>query len=221
MTRPSAFLLALIVAGSAVSQNPFEPEIRAYEKADLANAPRAGGVLFVGSSSILRWRTVARDFPEYNVINRGFGGSTIADSIYFENRIVTPYAPRVIVMSSGTNDIAGGKSAEVVARDFQRFVETVRTKLPQVRIIYLSITPAPSRWNFLDTVRRANAAIADYCRSHENLTCIDVFDAFIDHGKPRPELFVADRLHLNDDGYAIWIAALRPVLATMMVGRDQ
>src|SRR6476469_1983573 len=88
----------------------WEPEISAFEKKDKEAPPEKGAVLFVGSSSIRMWTSVAQDFPDYRVINRGFGGSMVADSTAFIDRIVLPYAPRMIVFYAGTNDLAGGKS---------------------------------------------------------------------------------------------------------------
>ena len=85
----------------------------------------------------------AQDYPDYKVINRGFGGSQIADSVYYADRIIIPYKPRLIVLQAGTNDINAGKSPEQVLADFKAFVEKVRAKLPDTRIAFLSINPAP------------------------------------------------------------------------------
>src|SRR4051812_8512091 len=62
-------------AGLKVDQ--FEPEIVRFETSDRAAHPAPGGIVFVGSSSIRRWTTLAADFPGLPVINRGFGGSTM------------------------------------------------------------------------------------------------------------------------------------------------
>ena len=60
------------------------------------------------------WKTLAQDFPEYKVLNRGFGGCQIADCTYYADRIVVPYKPRLIVLRAGGNDIAAGKTSEQV-----------------------------------------------------------------------------------------------------------
>src|SRR5687767_185738 len=96
------------------AESPFEKEIRAFEAADAKHGPTSGGVLFVGSSSIRLWTTLAKDFPELPVINRGFGGSQIADSIRYAPRIVLPYKPKTIILYAGDNDLADGKSPEQV-----------------------------------------------------------------------------------------------------------
>lgn len=191
----------------------WEPEIRAFEAADRTNPPPKGGILFIGSSSIRLWTTLAEDFAEYPVINRGFGGSQIADSVYFADRIVVPYAPRLIVMYAGGNDINAGKSAEQVCADFWAFVQTVHRHLPQTRIAYISIAPNPARWSQVDRVRAANACIEALCRTNAHLAFIDVFSHMLGpDGQPRPELFSSDRLHMNAQGYALWTRLVRRFL---------
>lgn len=193
----------------------WEEEIRAFERADAKTPPPKGGILFVGSSSIRLWKTLAQDFPGLPVINRGFGGSQIADAVHFAPRIVIPYAPRLIVMYSGGNDINAGKSPEQVAADFRRFVETVHRALPETRIAYISIAGNPARWAQVDRVKRANALIEEYTKTDPRLEFIDVFSRMLGpDGLPRPEIFSQDRLHMNDAGYRLWTEIVRPYLKT-------
>jgi lysophospholipase L1-like esterase len=208
-------LLTLVPIGvyPQSTQIPWEKEIQAFEAADRKQPPTQGGVVFVGSSSIAMWKTLAKDFPAHNVLNRGFGGSLLADSVRFADRIVTPYHPRLVVLFAGTNDIAAGVSAEKVFADYRAFVEKVRTVLPATRIAYLSITPAPSRWNKLEEIRKANQLIRDFALNDRNLIFIDAFPYMLDTaGNPRPELFLADQLHMNAKGYAIWRDLVEPYL---------
>lgn len=210
--------MTLLIAILALLQtNPFEAEIRTFEAADKTNPPKPGGILFVGSSSIRLWKTLAQDFPAYNVINRGFGGSQIADSIHYTPRIVTPYKPIIIVFFAGTNDLAEGKSSQTVAADYQTFVKTVRTTLPDVKVVYIAITPAPSRWDNLPQVKEANALIQTQIAQDKNQRFLNTAPQFITaEGKPRPELFVEDRLHLNPQGYKLWKTALTTVLQELV-----
>lgn len=192
---------------------PFESEIKAYETQDAKQPPKPGGIVFVGSSSIRGWRTLSKDFPRHNVINRGFGGSQLHHSVFYAHRIVTPYRPIMVVVFAGTNDIAAGKSGEQVASDFQQFVTAVRSKLPATRIAYISVSPAPSRWQSADKMRTANRLIRQACVEGENLAFVDVFSLMLDaEGKPMPELFGTDQLHMNAKGYGIWKKAVAPFL---------
>jgi lysophospholipase L1-like esterase len=192
---------------------PFEQEIRAFEAAD-AKAPLAkGGVLFVGSSSIRKWTTLAEDFPGVPVINRGFGGSKIADSTRYAGRIVTPYEPRTIVFYAGDNDLASGLSPEQVLADYQAFVARVREKLPDTRIYFISIKPSKARWKIVDRIKEANRLVKAFTESSDKLGFIDVFPLMLGaDGKPRDELLVADGLHMTRKGYEIWRDAVTPYL---------
>ena len=208
MRIPSLLLLALFVANcvlAAEKANPFEKDIRAFEAGDKTNPPPQNAILFIGSSSIRMWKTLAQDFPEHRVINRGFGGSQIADSVFFAERIVIPYAPRTIVFYAGGNDINAGKSAEIVFDDFKHFVSKVREKLPATHIVYISIAPNPARWSQIERVREANRLIRQYTQSEPRLSFIDVHPSMLGaDGQPKPDIYLADKLHMNEKGYAIW-----------------
>src|SRR5688572_9497643 len=139
--RPGVALLSLLVGCAAslpfaagAATNAFEAEILAFVTADSTNPPPRQGILFIGCSCIRLWKTLTLDFPQLRTINRGFGGSQIADSIHYAERIVIPYAPRQIVMYAGGNDINAGKSSEEVLADFQKFVEKLHRSLPETRI---------------------------------------------------------------------------------------
>jgi len=217
----AAILLVLLVGAAAGAAPPgtrpfsarWEKDIAKYEQADKTNPPPEGAILFLGSSSTLRWKTLAEDFPEYKVINRGFGGSVISDATYFADRIVIPYKPRLVVLQAGSNDIALKKSPEQVCEDFKDFVKKIRAALPEARIAYMSINPAPSRWNQREAQQKSNQLIKDYIAGEKNMDYIDMWSCFLGpDGTPREDLFVADRLHNNAAGYKIRVAMVRPYL---------
>jgi lysophospholipase L1-like esterase len=192
---------------------PFEKAILAFEKTDAESPPERGGVLFVGSSSIRLWTTLAEDFTGIKTINRGFGGSQIAHSTRYAERIVIPYQPKTIVFYAGDNDIAAGKSPEKVLADYKAFVEKVHGALPETRILFISIKPSIKRWMLVNKMREANRLIKDYSQNSEKLGFIDIFDAMLGaDGEPRKELLRDDGLHLTRACYEIWRDAVKPHL---------
>jgi lysophospholipase L1-like esterase len=208
--------LALVFSAQAAT-NRFDSDIRAYVAADQTNPPPKNGVLFTGSSSIRLWKTLRQDFPDRPVFNRGFGGSQISDVIHFADRIVLPYEPRLIVFYAGGNDLNAGKSAEQVFADWQTFVQTVHAKLPKTRLAYISIAPNPARWKQIDRVRAANALIENHSRTDARLSFIDVHPAMMgDDGLPKPDIFVADKLHMNPRGYELWKGVVGAHLAKLL-----
>jgi lysophospholipase L1-like esterase len=190
----------------------FEMNIQRFEARDREMPPPENPILFVGSSSIRLW-DVGKSFPGLNVINRGFGGSKIADSVYFAERIVINYKPKAIVFFAGDNDLASGKSPEEVAADFRKFVVKIHAMLPATPIVLISINPSVARWKLIDKQREANRLIADFMKPDSRLKFIDVRPSMLDSdGKPRAELFIADGMHMNAKGYELWAAQIAPIL---------
>lgn len=217
--RIAALLLAFMPAMLLHAQNAespsarWEPDIQAFEAEDRRQPPPQDAVLFVGSSSIRLWETLGQDFPGVPVINRGFGGSEIADVHHFADRIIFPYRPRTIVLYAGDNDLAGGKTPRQVLADYEALVEAIHERLPQARIAFIAIKPSPARWHLADAVRAANEAIWRRTTQDDRLAFIDVFSPMLgDDGEPRPELFVEDKLHLSAAGYALWTERVAPFL---------
>ena len=213
--------LALAPALRADDQAPEKPhdyaklekEIAAFEQADARNPPAKGGIVFVGSSSIRLWKTLAQDFPQHRVLNRGFGGSEIADSVHFADRIIFPCEPRMVVLYAGGNDLNAGQPPEKVIADFQAFAAKVRARLPDAEIAYISSAGNPARWAQVEKVRAVNAAIAAFIQDQPRMKFINVFPRMLgDDGLPRPEIFGPDKLHMNADGYKLWTEIIRPFL---------
>lgn len=193
----------------------FERQIAAFEKADRLNPPRPGAIVFTGSSSIRFWDTLGKDMQPLNVLNRGFGGSQISQVNQYASRIVLPYQPRAVVLYAGDNDLSfpSLKTPERVLVDFQQFVEIVHAQLPDTWIYFISIKPSLRRWNGWEKIKKTNQLIANYIHTQPRVQFIDVDSAMLDaKGKPRPELFRKDGLHMNAQGYAIWVSIVKPVL---------
>lgn len=209
-----AALLALCLT-TALAQNPsakWESAIQKFEQQDEQAPPAKGGILFVGSSSIRLW-DLDESFPDKDYINRGFGGSQIADSIAYLDQLVLKHRPKVVLMYAGDNDIAAGKSAETVAKDFKTFQQKVHAELPGTRIMYIAIKPSLKRWDMYPKMADANDRIAKQCASHHLLTYLDIATPMIgDDGKPKPSLFAKDGLHLNKAGYQVWTQVVTPHL---------
>jgi lysophospholipase L1-like esterase len=209
----AAWIKPLTLAAVDDPYAKWESDIKAFEAADKTNPPPGNAILFVGSSSIRMWKSLADDFQGLAVINRGFGGSQMADTLHFADRIVLPYRPKQILVYAGDNDLAAGKSPEQVLADFTAFVELVHRSLPKTPVAYIAIKPSPSRWKLADQMRATNRRIAALARSDKQVDFIDVFTPMLgEDGQPRPDLFLADNLHLNSKGYQLWRSIIRPRL---------
>ncbi len=214
----AAFLIAMSVAGARCAESghdfaKWESGIAAFEQKDRTSPPPKNALLFIGSSGIRLWTSLAADFPGHQVINRGFGGSQIADSTHFADRIIFPYEPRMIFLRAGGNDLAAGKSPGQVFEDFKEFVATVHAKLPETDIAYIALNPSIARWKQADKEKELNSMVEEFVRQTPHLKYIETFSMVLGpDGKPRPELFIADRLHFNAEGYKLLKEVVRPFL---------
>jgi lysophospholipase L1-like esterase len=205
--RPGTF------AAAAHDFDRWEKDIATFEQMDRTNPPPRGAVIFVGSSTIARWKTLAEDFPGQPVINRGFGGSEIVDCTHFADRILFPYAPRQIFLRSGGNDLHAGKSPDQVFADFREFVARVRTKLPQTEIVFIGLCPSIARWQEAEATKVLNGLVQAYARGQDRVRYLESYALSLGaDGRPRPELFVADQLHFNAEGYRLLAERVRPFL---------
>ena len=190
----------------------WEKNIAAIEKRLAAAPPKPGGVFFAGSSSIVQW-DLNKSFPDGGYVNVGFGGSVIADNTHFAPRIVTPHKPGTIVFYAGDNDIGRGGKPEQVLADFKAFVAVVRKDNPTCRVLFISVKPSLARWKQFETQKKANALVREFCESEKGLVFVDVVPLMLgEDGKPMPELFVKDGLHMTPKGYELWTAELKKAL---------
>ncbi len=219
-----ACVCALFVFWAMGRPGFWEYQISAYEKADRLNPPKAGVIVFTGSSSIRFWKSLATDMNPLDVINRGFGGSQIAEVNHYASRIVLPYRPRAVVLYAGDNDLSPpwSKTPERVFADFQQFVEIIHSNLPETWIYYVSIKPSILRWTNWEKIKRTNELIAAYIRTQPRTQFIDIDAAMLDaQGKPRAELFRKDGLHMNAQGYEVWTAIIKPVLLSRFAASNE
>lgn len=214
----AAFAVFAGTAGAAalpdapVPGSRWDAAFAAFAADDEAHPHPAGGVLFVGSSSIRLWSDLESQFHDLPVvIKRGFGGSQLSDCVKHLSRLVLRYRPRTVLVYAGDNDLATGSAPSEVLHRFTAFADGVHQALPDTEIFYISIKPSPARVALLPQIRATNALIRDYADREGKVDYIDVFTPMLDaSGRPRPELFRADSLHLNTDGYALWKRVIAP-----------
>lgn len=218
--RVLSLLIFLSAAGAvnaqsetAVKTNRWEHDIHAFETSDRTNPPPMNAVLFTGASNIRLWKNVGEAFPDHKIFNRGFGGAEMADLAEFAGRIVVPYRPKIVVIYAGDNDLADHKTPKQILADFQSFAQKVRTALPQTVIGCIAVKPSPSRAKLVPQVKQTDALLESFCKTNTNTIYIDDLTPMSNAtGGPRPELFGKDGLHLNEQGRAIWISLIQPIL---------
>ena len=195
------------------SAAPFRSEINAFTKADSISKPPRKPVVFTGSSSIRLWKGLKDSFPAITLINRGFGGSTLADMIRYERETVLRYAPKQVVIYCGENDIASSDTVtpQMVLNRFERWFHDIRQQYPKLPVTFISIKPSPSRWHMKERMMESNRLIKAFLETQKQTDYINVWDPMLDAGgNPDASLFVSDNLHMNAKGYAVWGRLVEP-----------
>ncbi len=198
---------------TAAASNRFENIVQHYESMDRTNPPPQNAILLLGDSQFYRWKTLAEDLPEFTIINRGIDSFQISDLVYFADRLTTPYHPRMIVLHVGGNDVHNGRSSEQILTDFKSFVSKARAHWPAIPIAFTSLTPGPGRWEEAPKRKETNRVIKEYIATQPNLFFIDLWDAMLTaNGQPRKDIWVADGVHPNHEGYLLRVKIMRPLL---------
>lgn len=195
------------LSGFAQKNPPFSYEIQLFKKKDSLSFPEPGQILLIGSSSFTMWKDVQDYFPRKKILNRGFGGSSLPDLIRYQEDIIYPYKPSRIVIYCGENDFAASDTISVatVVDRFRTLFADIRYRLLQVPVIYVSMKPSPSRMHLMPKMEEANAAIRLFLKAQVRARYVDVYYPMLNkEGRPKPELFLADSLHMNAKGYKIW-----------------
>lgn len=184
----------------------FESELRAF---DSAPAPQ-NATVFYGSSSIRLWEALQTDFPGRTVVNRGFGGSTLAECVALVPRVILPLSPAALVLYAADNDLAQGASPEHAVWLFSQFMWSIRPHLPDLPIAYISVKPSPARYWNIHNIRRFNGLVREAVSALPGVTFLDLYSLMLSPtGGTRPELFTEDGLHMNPAGYALWTEQIR------------
>lgn len=213
MIKKTVFFLCLALFVYAAQAQPFINDIANFKKQDSISFPQKNAILFIGSSSFTKWKDVQDWFPEYPIINRGFGGSSLPDVIRYVNDIVFPYQPRQVVVYCGENDLAGGATADTVVQRFQRLFYQIRNKLPKASIAFVAMKASPSRKNIFGELVKANDSIKSFLGTQKRTAFIDVYKEMLQpNGYPIGEVFLNDSLHMNPAGYRIWQMMIKPYL---------
>lgn len=209
-------LILLIAFGEVHAQHtPFYSDIQKFKSRDSVHFPPKDAILFIGSSSFTKWTDVQDYFPEFTIINRGFGGSSLPDLIRYADDIIFPYHPKQIVIYCGDNDFAASDTvtAETVYKRFKQLFHLIRANLPGVSIAYVSIKPSPSRQRLMQKMAEGNSLIQKFLKKNKKTAFIDVYHKMLNEDDtPMKSIFTKDNLHMNAEGYKIWQKAIEPYL---------
>lgn len=207
--------LLLRITAPVLAQDPvrFKQEVIELTKDD-QSLNKKNIILFTGSSTIKMWTGIRSDFPKYNVVNRGFGGSQTSDLLYYFDQLILPYHAKKIFIYEGDNDLSAGKSPEKILSDMDSLITLIRQKVSaKVPVYIISPKPSVARWHLKEKYIELNNKMKELATSKRKVHFIDVWTPALDsEGNVFKDIFLEDGLHMNRKGYAIWIKTLRQYL---------
>lgn len=202
--------LASFSAGVA-QQHPFEEEVRRLTNRLDSVGWKPGGTVFTGSSTIRMWRSLSEISLGQEVLNTGFGGSKASDLERYLYPLVLKFDPKRVFIYEGDNDLWTGIPQEVILNSLKEIVTRIHLVDPGTEVILIGAKPSPSRWEKKENYLAFNQLLSAYCDQAEQVTYLDTWKALTDaKGNPRPELYLPDQLHLNEDGYVLWNGIFKP-----------
>jgi len=217
MNRPITLLFGVLLLSASTclqAQEQWASSMQHFAAMDAQNQPAPGAVLFVGSSSIARWKDIADYFPEHRILNRGFGGSQFSDLIYYADQVIYPYQPAKIFIYEGDNDLAAGDSPKAILKEAKKLRRMIAKALGKdIPVVFIAPKPSVARWELKGSYEQLNTLLERYARRTAHTAFADVWTPALDEGgQVLQHLFLEDNLHMNAAGYAIWQKVLQPFL---------
>ena len=206
-----ALLALATLPGILVGQNParFQKEVDSIVSAN-KSVNKDNLILFTGSSSIRLWENLKESFPNHKVMNMGFGGSEMADLLYYSDKLIVPFQPKQVFIYEGDNDLSLGRSAEQILASADAILSLIRQRLREAEVIFISPKPSLKRWALKEKYEDYNEKLKVWTSKKRNVRFADVWTPMLDRdGIVMQDIFIADGLHLNEKGYSIWTSALK------------
>jgi len=166
-------------------------------------------LVLVGSSSFRFWPQTDTVFSSYEVVNAGFGGSCFHDAWRLRDTLIYAFQPSVVLIYEGDNDLQGGVAQEDILEVAATLLDDLSRLLPTSEVIVVAPKASRARYHLKDQYLELNARLRSVAMDH-GAHWVDFWGVQHDEsGRLRDELFIHDQLHLNAEGYAVWVNELR------------
>ena len=206
-------LLLGFFTGIAQDVPRFQEEVKTIQKKyDTLLDTSKETIVFTGSSSIRMWHDLQNRFPEYQIVNSGFGGSQASDLMYYIYDLILRYNPKKVFIYEGDNDISAKKKPKDIIQTTERIIYGIRKNYPDAEIILISAKPSLARWNLKRKYRRLNRKFERLAKKDTLLEFADVWKPMLDGRSVKSDIFIEDDLHMNAKGYEIWFGVMKPYL---------
>lgn len=158
---------------------------------------------FIGDSLIEYYDWQAR-FPSHEVLNLGIAGETAPELLA---RLSSPKRlghPDWLLLMTGTNDLLTG--ADDFLPSYEQIIRRLRQALPDTLLLANGLMPMSLPWLPPNLIAQVNARLEGLALRHKigylDGGCLGA-DSTIS-----PSCFLEDGVHLSQQGYTLWSAAI-------------
>lgn len=167
-------------------------------------------IVFTGSSTIRMWKNLQTLFPEYQIVNSGFGGSQASDLLAYSDELISNFRPKKVFIYEGDNDISAKKKPKDILATFKQLIAQIREKNENTQIILLAAKPSLARWELKRKYKQLNRKFKRLSKKDDSLEYVDVWRPMLDGKMVKQDIFIEDGLHMNAKGYGLWYDVVKP-----------
>jgi lysophospholipase L1-like esterase len=169
------------------------------------SAKKTMRILLLGDSLIEFFDWQAR-FQGVTVLNRGIAGETVQGLLArLPGELAAAGFVDVIAVMTGANNLIGEDYGFLP--EYEEILVTVRSALPEARLVVTSLLPFQLPWLAAGTVDRLNESLRNMAARNQ-ADFLNVCDPFVAAQQAGTPCFFEDGVHLTDKGYGIWAGLL-------------
>lgn len=162
------------------------------------------------------WRELFGSRP---VLNMGFGWDRTQNVLWrFDHGEFDGLHPRWVVLNIGTNNFSGTAHARAntpaeVAAAIRAIVLRIRARSPESQIVVMGVLPRGQKAAnpYRAKITELNRLLADLGQT-QGIKFLDIGAKFLAPDGELPRELMSDFVHPTEQGYALWAAALKPIL---------
>ncbi len=172
-----------------------------------------GQIVFLGNS-LTQAGSWTKYFPVQNPANRGIAGDNTLGMLGRLSEIIQAKPEKLFIMA-GINDISLGRSTDKIMTNIKAIIYQVQEGSPHTQIYVQSLLPINNDNNRYKRmlkkekqIEKLHKALQKFCEK-ENIPFLNIHNAFLSENRKLDPKYTTDGLHLNNEGYEVWVNQIR------------
>ena len=190
-------------------------------------------IVFLGNSITYGMRNYESVFDVNNIVNRGISGDYTEGVLGRLNEIIY-YKPIAVFLLIGLNDffddntLRPERTPENIGKNIIRIANTIKKGSPDSKIYIQTIMPINNKQYLEDkpyveflwpqynpSINEQVIQLNNFIKQNSNFEIIDLYPSFVNSSGSMKRNLSRDGVHLNENGYKIWIKQLMPYINSL------